>query len=82
MADLTRRLYTAAETGVTPEETTRAVCRELAARLEEAHALYGANLTSSRKGVRMPSPGDRAHLDVIAQLADHLGRVGDERMPS
>ncbi|SFD14050.1 hypothetical protein [Streptomyces aidingensis] len=76
------RLYAAARTGTTPEEITRAVCRELADYLDEEHALYAATLTSSRNGARDPGPGDHAHLGAITQAAELMRRVGDERMPS
>jgi hypothetical protein len=80
--DLTRRLYAAAEDGTTREEITRAVCRELAEFLSEEATLYGARLTSSRRGIRMPGEGDRAHMEVIEQMADLMTRVGDEKLPS
>ncbi len=82
MDKLTQRLYTAAQEGATREEITRAVCREAARFLEEEAVLYTAKLTSSRRGIREPDVGDRAHRDVIEQLADLMARVGDERLPS
>lgn len=80
--ELTQRLYAAAREGVTPEEITRAVCREVADFLEEEAVLYSAKLTSSRRGIRTPDAGDIAHRGVIEQLADLMARVGDERLPS
>jgi hypothetical protein len=83
--DLTRRVYAAARdagAGATREEVTQAICGELAAWCEEEAALYGAKLTSSRRGIRTPSPGDRAHREVIEQLADLLARVGDSTLPA
>ncbi|MFE9844658.1 hypothetical protein [Streptomyces goshikiensis] len=83
--DLTRRLHAAARAagaGATREEVADAVCREMSAWCEEEAVLYGARLTSSRRGIRTPSPGDRAHRGVIEQLADHLARVGDPNLPA
>lgn len=83
-AELTPRLYAAAEAagpGATRSEVAQAVCQELAGWLDEEATLYTAKLTS-RRGVREPSAGDRAHRGVIDQLADAMRRVGDERMPS
>ncbi|MCX5407529.1 hypothetical protein OHA37_27150 [Streptomyces sp. NBC_00335] len=83
--DLTQRIYRAAHAagpGATREEVAQAVCLELSAWCEEEAALYGAKLTSSRRGIRAPSPGDRAHREVIEQLADHLARVGDAAAPA
>lgn len=82
MDNLTRRLYAAAEEGVTREEITRSVCREVARFLEEEAVLYGAKLTSARRGIRQPDAGDVAHRSVIEQMADLMARVGDERLPS
>ncbi|MFH9108492.1 hypothetical protein ACH4LN_17750 [Streptomyces albus] len=82
---LTRRVYAAAKAagpGATRAEVAEAVCRELAAWLNEEAVLYSAKLTSSRRGIREPNSGDLAHRDVIEQIGDHLARVGDERMPS
>lgn len=83
--ELTRRVYVAAEAagpGATRAEVAEAVCREVAAWLDEEAVLYSAKLTSSRRGIREPSTGDLAHRDVIEQIGDHLARVGDKRMPS
>lgn len=83
--DLTQRIYRAAHAvgpAATHEEVAQAVCLELSAWCEEEAALYGAKLTSSRHGIRTPSPGDRAHREVIEQLADHIGRVGDPNLPA
>lgn len=83
--DLTRRLYAAADAAgpaATRAEVVEAVCGELGNWLGEEAVLYGAKLTSSRRGIREPDVGDRAHRDVIEQLADVLARVGDERLPS
>lgn len=83
--DLTQRVHAAARaagSGATREEVADAVCRELSAWCEEEAVLYGAKLTSSRRGIRTPGPGDRAHREVIEQLADHLGRVGDTNLPA
>ncbi|HEX5205924.1 MAG TPA: hypothetical protein VFW27_38845 [Actinoplanes sp.] len=77
--DLTQRLYAAAETGTTPEAITRAVCREAARWLGEERTLFTAKRADSDGGLR---PGDDAHASVIAQIGDHLARVGDERHPS
>jgi hypothetical protein len=60
----------------------QAVCRELGEWCEEEAVLYGARLTSSRRGIRTPSPGDQAHRDVIEQLAGYLARVGDSNLPA
>ncbi|GHJ21602.1 hypothetical protein TPA0909_32160 [Streptomyces albus] len=83
--ELTRRVHTAAEAaapGATRAEVAEAVCREVATWLEEEAVLYSAKLTSSRRGIRTPNPGDLAHRDVIEQIGDHLARVGDQRTPS
>ncbi|MGW7247714.1 hypothetical protein [Streptomyces decoyicus] len=82
---LTRRLDAAAETagpGATRREIVEAVCGELGDWLSEEAVLYSAKLTSARRGIRQPNVSDRAHRDVIEQLADLLARVGDERLPS
>jgi hypothetical protein len=73
--DLTRRLYTAAN-GATPEETARAVTREIARWLREEAALYAARNPGRLFGA------DDAHHSAIEQIADHLDRVGDERHPA
>lgn len=83
--ELTRRIHAAAQAaglGATRAEVAEAVCQELARFLDEEAVLYTAKLTSSRRGIRQPSPADLAHRSVIDQMADHLARVGDERMPS
>jgi hypothetical protein len=77
--EITDRLYAAARTGTTPEETTRAVCRELSAWLAEEAVLFTARAGTTRREL---SNGDRAHRDVIDQMADVLGRVGDEYWPA
>ena len=80
MADLTRRLYAAAEIGTTPEEITRAVCREAAAWLTEEAAMFAAR-TAPADGSGLKG-GDCAHHSAIVQIADHLARVGDARIPA
>lgn len=83
--DLTQRVYAAARgagPGATREEVAQAVCQELAAWCEEEAVLFAAKLTSSRRGIRTPSPGDRAHREVIEQLNGLLARVGDTNQPA
>jgi hypothetical protein len=80
--EITDRLYAAARTGTTPEETTRAVCREISAWLAEEAVLFTARAGTTRRGLRQLSNGDQAHRDVIDQMADVLSRVGDERWPA
>jgi hypothetical protein len=79
-ADLTRRVYQAAEKATTAEETAQAVCREVAAWLTEEATIFAARHApqdgSGLKG------GDWAHASVLEQIVSHLSRVGDERHPS
>ena len=77
-SDIARRLVAAADHGTTPEETVRAVCRELGDWLDEEATLYTAKLTSARRGPRNPSPTERAHRSAIDQLADLLRSIGRE----
>jgi hypothetical protein len=78
--ELTRRVYEAAQRGATPEETARAVCREVAVWLAEDAAIFSA-MRAPQDGGQMKG-GDYAHVSVIQQIADCLDRVGDGGFPS